>query len=409
MSLTIEELCALPMIPHLGLAKLMRFNFDHADMRPLYDALIKQVEANPEDAGALLDASVILQFYGNESLALLLQREAVSMQRHYCFPATHPARLRLLVLVAPGDLMANTPIECLLEDSDIELHLYYVTESKFNRDEIPAHDVLFVALSETDENRPLLDFLVPILTCWPQPVLNDPKRIPRVARDTATRLLSTVPGVLVPSTFRVSRQHLAAVERDPGKIASLFPLLVRPVDSHAGNDFHKVDDPQGLGAVLETIPGDEMFFSPFIDYRSADGLFRKYRVVLIAGIPFACHMGISDHWMIHYLNAGMAESLEKRAEEADFMAQFDSGFAARHAGALSAINERIGLDYLGIDCAETADGSLLIFEIDHAMVVHAMDSVEVYPYKQDAMHKLFGAFRRMLVRAVDLRESDLGG
>jgi glutathione synthase/RimK-type ligase-like ATP-grasp enzyme len=68
----------------------------------------------------------------------------------------------------------------------------------------------------------------------------------------------------------------------------------------------------------------------------------------------------------------------------------------RHAAALAGIQERIGLEYLGIDCAETADGELLIFEVDNAMLVHAMDSEDLYPYKKPAMQKLFKAFQEML-------------
>ncbi|HEX4327269.1 MAG TPA: hypothetical protein VH105_10640, partial [Burkholderiales bacterium] len=57
-----------------------------------------------------------------------------------------------------------------------------------------------------------------------------------------------------------------------------------------------------------------------------------------------------------------------------------------------------------IDCAETADGRLLVFEVDPAMVVHALDPVDLYPYKPAAMHKLFAAFRAMLLRAAGGRE-----
>lgn len=178
-----------------------------------------------------------------------------------------------------------------------------------------------------------------------------------------------------------------------------FPLIVRPLDSHAGNDLHKVDTPADLADALATLPGDEGFVAPFIDYRSADGQFRKYRVMLIDGKPYIAHGAISSHWMVHYLNAGMADSPEKRAEEAAFMASFDEAFAVRHAVALKAIHDAIGLDYLGIDCAETRDGKLLVFEIDHAMVVHAMDPMDLYPYKQPVMHKLFAAFRAMLFKA----------
>ncbi|HSY26184.1 MAG TPA: RimK family alpha-L-glutamate ligase, partial [Burkholderiaceae bacterium] len=125
-----------------------------------------------------------------------------------------------------------------------------------------------------------------------------------------------------------------------------------------------------------------------------------YRIILIEGKPFICHMGISQHWMIHYLNAGMAESAEKRAEEDRFMAQFDTGFAARHAEAFQAITDILQLDYVGLDCGETKDGKLLIFEADSDMIVHAMDPVDMFPYKQATMRKIFDAFHTMLLNAI---------
>ena len=72
-------------------------------------------------------------------------------------------------------------------------------------------------------------------------------------------------------------------------------------------------------------------------------------------------------------------------------------FAARHAGAFAKLKEAIGLDYFGIDCGETRDGRLLVFEADVAMIVHDMDSENIFPYKKPAMRKLFKAFRKALV------------
>lgn len=120
-------------------------------------------------------------------------------------------------------------------------------------------------------------------------------------------------------------------------------------------------------------------------------------MALIDGQPFACHMGVSSHWMIHYVNAGMYEDAAKRAEELAFMEGF-AAFAARHAGTLAAIHQRSKLDYVCIDCAETRDGELLIFEIDHAMVVHAMDPEDLFPYKQVHMRKVKQAFEAYLDR-----------
>jgi hypothetical protein len=110
--------------------------------------------------------------------------------------------------------------------------------------------------------------------------------------------------------------------------------------------------------------------------------------------------------MIHYLNAGMAESADKRAEEARFMATFEAGFATRHRYAFSEINRRMALDYIGIDCAELPTGDLLIFEVDTGMIVHGMDPVDIYPYKQPTMNKVFRAFRELLAKSTETFRAD---
>jgi hypothetical protein len=80
------------------------------------------------------------------------------------------------------------------------------------------------------------------------------------------------------------------------------------------------------------------------------------------------------------------------------MRTFEIGFGRRHQSALGAMADRIGLDYFTIDCAETKDGSLLIFEADNTAVVHNMDSPELFPYKPPQMRKVFDAFVTMLER-----------
>jgi hypothetical protein len=54
------------------------------------------------------------------------------------------------------------------------------------------------------------------------------------------------------------------------------------------------------------------------------------------------------------------------------------------------------LDYLVMDCAETAAGDLLLFEIDHGGVVHAMDVESLFPYKNAHIAKAKQAFCEML-------------
>jgi glutathione synthase/RimK-type ligase-like ATP-grasp enzyme len=382
----------------LGLAKWLRLALAGENLAPFGQSLLQRAAADPSDSAALLDASIVLQCLGNSDMGRKLQREALSQQRQYRIPArTSPARLRLLALMAPGAIMANVPVECLLAGSDIDLDLYYVSLDAPDPAELPEHDLLFVAIGESEANRPLLEAWAAHLSDWPRPVLNDPRHILDVARDRACKRLQGGPGLVVPITARLDRGRLQALAGGEGSSELGFPLLVRPLDSHAGQGLVKVDTPEALFAVLDSQSSQEFFVSPFVDYRGPDGRFRKFRVVLIDGRPCAVHMGISDHWMIHYLNAGMDESAAKRAEEAAFMADFERDFAQRHAEALATIHAAFGLDYLGIDCAETADGRLLIFEVDPAMVVHDMDPIDLYPYKPAAMRRVFDAFRALLI------------
>ena len=50
----------------------------------------------------------------------------------------------------------------------------------------------------------------------------------------------------------------------------------------------------------------------------------------------------------------MTNHPDRRSAEAVWMADFDQDFAHRHATAFATLYDRIGLDYFGIDCAETA-------------------------------------------------------
>lgn len=401
-SSNIGDLQEASALEYFGLAKLLRLSLSGTDLTPILSSLLEQLAEDENMAYPLLDAAIIFQFRGDLDIALELQRTALRVQRLYRVPSSQPARLRLLALMAPGDLMANVPIECLLENSDVELSMFYTTGDEDELMELPEHDALFVAISETEANRPLLAPWFTRLADWPKPVINNPLHIERVARNIASQLLHPAPGVVMPPTLRMSDAELRHIAQELPMGGCFpegldFPLIIRPLDSHAGHHLYKVGDPAELLEKLDLMSSEEFFVSRYIDYRSSDGLFRKFRIILIDGKPFACHMAVSSHWVIHYLNAGMVESAEKRAEEALFMANFEHEFAVRHGEALSEINRRIGLDYLGIDCAETQDGQLLIFEIDHAMIVHDMDPADLFPYKQAPMQKLFAAFRTMLI------------
>lgn len=374
------------------------------DLRPLAQALLAQVDRSSDDATLWLNLSLVMQCLEQAELGLAMQAQALELQRVYRIAATcTPPMLRLLMPMVPGDLAANTPLDCLLEGSDIELIFYYLgsADQPFAAP-IPEHDAVLVALGDSDENAPLLTALEQALAHWGRPVLNAPALIPRTRRDRLSALLQGAPGVSMPPIVQVQRSTLAEVAAQRAPAATLFagfafPLIVRPVGSQAGRDLARITQPQELTDYLASVPEPAFFVAPFIDYRSADGLYRKFRIAMVDGRPYVSHMAVSAHWMVHYVNAGMYEDAAKRAEEARFMDDFDA-FCARHQAAFAAIQERLPLDYYCMDAAQTADGRLLIFEIDHIMVVHAMDSAALFPFKQRHMARLRAAVRDLLLR-----------
>lgn len=115
-----------------------------------------------------MNLSTALFCLEQRELALNIQSEALALARTYRLPAIRqPAGFRLLMLVAPGDLAANTPLDCLLEDSDVDLIYHYLADDGQLPAELPEHDALMVGLSETDAHRQRLAALAGQLADWP--------------------------------------------------------------------------------------------------------------------------------------------------------------------------------------------------------------------------------------------------
>ena len=382
----------------LGLAQIMRLAFHGDNLAQLTTQLLKRIETDPIDAAALLDLSVVLQLNAQPQSALELQAEALKQQQYFRLNSNPVnASIRLLAIMGPGEVMANTPIEFLVEGADVALDLLYLGEGIPAPSQIPEHDVAFVAVCESDRSQLLLQQLGAIMKHWPRPFINAPENIARLSRNAVSQKLSCGEGLVASDAHRLARSELS----DLALNGIGCPLIARPVNSHAGHGLAKLDKPSDLVSYLNSQPEAEFFVAPFIDYCSHDGWFRKYRIVVIDGRPFAAHMAISQKWMVHYLNADMLQNEKNRAEELHFMQNFETGFALKHHGALQEIDRRVGLDYYSMDCAETKDGRFLVFEIDSGAVVHSMDPVDVFPYKAPQMKRVFAAFREMLALRIN--------
>jgi hypothetical protein len=394
----------------IGMARLAKIAFDGGDLRPKWSELLAKLLDGTANPGEGIDLSLIAQLLGEKQTGLAVQQEVLRSHRLFRLPcASGQPRLRVLALAAATDMGSNTPIEFLLEESGIELMVLYVIPDAELPSPLPDHDVAIVIASDSEDCRDALDKIDGAAASWPRPLLNSPRLVSSLDRDKLYRLLDGIEGLEVPATLVVTRDRLIEVAQSSDELGDIaenlaFPVIVRPRGSHAGSGLAKIEDANGLAEYLDGRREELFFVSRFVDYSSEDRQFRKYRLAVVDGQPFACHMAIADRWDIWYLNAGMAQNPEKRLEEEMWMRTFDAGFGRRHRTALTQMADRIGLEYFTVDCAETADGALLIFEIDNTAVVHNMDHAHVFPYKPAQMRRIFDAFAAMLVRYARTRQ-----
>ncbi len=361
------------------------------------DQLLQRIErpsATLQDAAAYaLDCSTVHQLAFQAPHALALQAEALAICQVYrvagCYSAEAPRPIRLLAVMEPGDLMTNTPLDFITRSLNVRLDLLYLLPGQPMPPSIPDHDIAYIGGGDIAAPA-ALERRASLFQAWPRPVLNDPVRVSQLARAELARTLADAAGVCSPRCGMLSRQQMVA------GVELSYPVLIRPVGSHAGMNLTKAHNAGDIADYLQLVAAPAYYLTQFEDYRSADGMFRKYRIAFIDRKPFLCHMGVSSNWMIHYLNAGMTGNEDKRLDEAQAMADFDAGFAARHCHGFDVLNDRIGLDYFTIDCAETRDGRLLVFEADAEAIIHMMDPPDLFPYKPPQMARVFEAFGQML-------------
>ncbi|HET7031750.1 MAG TPA: hypothetical protein VFJ48_01400, partial [Casimicrobiaceae bacterium] len=219
---------------------------------------------------------------------------------------------------------------------------------------------------------------------------NDPAKILRTARDATAVTLAGIAGCRVPRTSRIAAgQPLTAAFRDLS-----VPVLARPAGTHGGDFFEKFDHVDVLTAFLAAHADGDRYLIDYIDYRSSDGFFRKYRFIFAGQDILPYHLAIGESWKLHRDATDMGRHDWMQREEEGFLRDPGSVFAARHFEMLRTIKGRIGLDFFGIDCALDAAGDLVVFEVNASMLVHN-ENLD-FPYKDAFIRDIKVAFDAML-------------
>jgi tetratricopeptide (TPR) repeat protein len=344
-------------------------------------------DADPSDAGVQWMCAEIAHVLDDAATSRTYRARALALQRLFPDPLPAGARTPVLLLLRDLPYSANTPLELILDRGRIAVHKLYL-EGDIPI-ELPPHAVAFCAFGAASDAAPAVEAAA---RDFPS-AINDPRGLAALARAALPATLRDIPGVRVPQAAVVDAAALGEIT---------LPALVRPIDTHAGEGFAYVTDRAWLAEHAARYPAPAYDVSAFVDYRSADGLYRKFRAIFVDGEPFAYHLALSPSWMVHYQSAPMRELAAARDEERRFL-EDPAAFVPGWEEKMRAIAGAIGLDYFGIDAAVLPGGDLLVFEADAAMLVHDEDARDVFAYKRPYVARIREALHALIARRTPRR------
>lgn len=187
------------------------------------------------------------------------------------------------------------------------------------------------------------------------PIVNPSPVVRACSREQLPQSLAGVTDITVPNTSLYSGD--GALELHIEQHAHHYPVLIRTPGTHGSHSLLRIEGPAQLPDAAQ-----RWFITDFHDTRSADGLYRKRRMIAIGEQLFCRHQLAAPDWNLrgqarHHMFAHPALIEEERA----FMSAPPSGPAERGVARAFA---RLDVDFAVCDYALDAHGKAVIFELN---------------------------------------------
>ena len=257
--------------------------------------------------------------------------------------------------------------------------------------------VVFNMIGDADNGAAVLPFAVDLADRLGLPVVNHPRNVLGTSREAMAARLAGTPDARIPRTLRLSADALAQAATSGVLDGLTLPLLVRTAGTHGGDAFEKVDTLAPIAAFVAQHPGSDFYATEYVDYRSADGYFRKYRFICIDGQLLPYHLAIHGGWMVHHFRTDMANQVWMQQEEEAFLARPHEAFGEAQQRAVLAMAAATGLDYCGVDVGVCPNGDVVFFESNATMLVHD-EKDGPFVFKNPYIARVKVAFDAMIAR-----------
>jgi tetratricopeptide (TPR) repeat protein len=360
--------------------------------------LERAIALNASDASTYIELGNILMRKQRHGTALGMFRHAQKLQPLITWRANQE-RAEFSAVFLDTPMAGSTPVSYLSGRASYDRHFHCVIpDTPVDVDLLRTKaDVVFNMICNADDGEDILVHALDLVRRLGCPTINHPLLIMQTDRATIARRLADIPCCVIPGTRRVAGAVLAEAASKKEFAGCRLPQLVRVAGTHGGDDFDKFENWDDIAGYVSKNPETNYYLIDFIDYRSHDGFFRKYRVIFVDGEIMPYHLAIHDDWKVHHFRTDMVNQAWMREEEERFLADLGSVFNAANQDALRAIARATGLDYGGVDCGLDHDGRIVVFEANASMLVHD-EKDETFTYKNQYVARIKDAFDAMLSR-----------
>jgi len=198
------------------------------------------------------------------------------------------------------------------------------------------------------------------------PFFNIPSQVMKTTRDNIYRLLQGINNLHIPKTVKIQPKSPQEIYEAITNEGFKFPVIFRQAGDHGGVSTIRVDDETEQFYPF-ALDGRDYYLTQFVEY-AKDGIYRKYRLVVVKGEVFIRHVIFSDEWIIHSESRKyMQMHKEYEREEVKILDSFSSVIKPKIQATIDAIYQQLGLDYFGIDCVIDENFEVTVFEINANM------------------------------------------
>ncbi len=195
---------------------------------------------------------------------------------------------------------------------------------------------------------------------------NPPYLVMKTTRDNIYSMLQGIDRLDVPKTVKIQPRCPQDVHDTIKKESFEYPVIFRQAGDHGGISTIRVEDETEQFYPF-ALDGRDHYLTQFVDYKNDNGIYVKYRLVVVDGEVFIRHAIFSKEWMVHA--GSQLDEKESQLYKQNIIKRFTKEIKPKIQPIISEIHNRLKLDYFGIDCNIDSNMKLLIFEINANMNV----------------------------------------